>query len=208
MIATSAVIAGVQAVDRLLNPRELDNLGVLFLAGLAGFAGNELVALYRIREGTAIGSAALVADGYHARTDGFTSLAVALGAVGMWAGFERADPIVGIGISIAIFAVLRGAARQIYFRLMDAVEPDIVERIRHQAEHAPGVTSVHPPRVRWLGHRLVAELTIDVDPACSVQEGHDVATSARQHLIDHVAHLDEVHVHVHPGATTSTGHRH
>jgi cation diffusion facilitator family transporter len=197
MIATSAVIAGVQAVDRLLNPRELDNLGVLFLAGLAGFAGNELVALYRIREGTAIGSAALVADGYHARTDGFTSLAVALGAVGMWAGFERADPIVGIGISIAIFAVLRGAARQIYFRLMDAV-----------AEHAPGVTSVHPPRVRWLGHRLVAELTIDVDPACSVQEGHDVATSARQHLIDHVAYLDEVHVHVHPGATTSTGHRH
>jgi len=85
--------------------------------------------------------------------------------VGRWAGFDRADPIVGIGISIAIFAVLRGAARQIYFRLMDAVHPEIVERVRHQAEHAPGVTSVHPPRVRWLGHRLVAELTIDVDPA-------------------------------------------
>ena len=121
MIAISAVVAGWQAIDRLIHPRELEHLGVLFAAGLVGFIGNELVALYRIREGHAIGSAALVADGYHARTDGFTSLAVALGAVGVWAGFDRADPIVGLIISIAIFAVLRGAARQVYYRLMDAV---------------------------------------------------------------------------------------
>ncbi|MFP5327784.1 MAG: cation diffusion facilitator family transporter, partial [Acidimicrobiia bacterium] len=113
MIATSAVVAAWQAIDRLVNPRDLDHIEVLFLAGVAGFVGNELVALYRIREGNAIGSAALVADGYHARTDGFTSLAVVLGAAGTWAGWDRADPIVGLGISIAIVVVLRGATRQI-----------------------------------------------------------------------------------------------
>lgn len=198
MIATSAVVAGWQAVDRLINPRPLDHLGVLIIAGLAGFVGNELVALYRIREGNAIGSAALVADGFHARTDGFTSLAVVLGAVGVWAGWERADPVVGLGISMAIFLVLRGAARQIYYRLMDAVDPAIVERIRHEASHTPGVQNVRETKVRWLGHRLVADLTIDVDATTSVSDGHLVATAARQQLLDAVAHVDEVHVHVHP----------
>ena len=114
MIAISAVIAGWEAINRLIHPEPLSNLGVLFAAGLVGFAGNELVALYRIREGNAIGSAALVADGYHARTDGFTSLAVAFGAIGVWLGFERADPIVGLMISVAIFVVLKSAAKQVY----------------------------------------------------------------------------------------------
>ena len=198
MIATSAVIAGYQAVERLFNPRDLDHLGVLFLAGVAGFAGNELVALYRIREGNAIGSAALVADGYHARTDGFTSLAVALGAIGVWAGVEQADPIVGLGISVAIFAVLRGAARQIFYRLMDAVDPSIVDRISHEAGHTPGVRRVSSTKVRWLGHRIVADITIDVDAGCSVHDGHTIASATRQRLVEHVAHVDEVHVHVHP----------
>jgi cation diffusion facilitator family transporter len=209
MIATSAVVAGWQAIDRLVNPRELDHIGVLFVAGLAGFVGNELVALYRVREGNAIGSAALVADGYHARTDGFTSLAVVLGALGVWAGFERADPIVGLGISVAIFFVLRGAARQIFHRLMDAVDPAIVERITHEAGHTPGVRGVRFTKVRWLGHRLVADITVDVDAGASVHQGHAIATATRDQLISRVAHVDEVHVHVHPHEPeTSAGHGH
>ena len=198
MIAISAVVAAWQAIERLINPREINGLGVLFAAGLVGFIGNELVALYRIREGHAIGSAALVADGYHARTDGFTSLAVALSAICVWAGFERADPIIGLAISIAIFAVLRGAARQIYYRLMDAVDPAIVERISHEAGHTPGVQAVADAKVRWLGHRLVADITIDVDPDRTVDEGHQVATATRRRLTDRVAHVDDVNVHVHP----------
>jgi cation diffusion facilitator family transporter len=203
MITISAVVAGWQAIDRLFNPRPLEHVGVLFAAGLAGFLGNELVALYRIREGNAIGSAALVADGYHARTDGFTSLAVALGALGVWAGFDRADPIIGLVISIAIFSVLRGAIRQIYYRLMDAVDPAIVDDISHQASHTPGVRAVTSTQVRWLGHRLIADLTIDVDPDCSVHDGHQIATATRRQLTDHVAHIDDVHVHVHPHDPTT-----
>src|SRR5204863_9288662 len=119
----SSVVAAWEAIDRLMHPRPVEYVGALLVAGVVGFVGNELVALFRIREGNAIGSAALVADGYHARTDGFTSLAVAVGAIGVWAGFDRADPLVVLGISIAIFAVLSGAAPQVFYRLMDAVDP-------------------------------------------------------------------------------------
>jgi cation diffusion facilitator family transporter len=199
MITLSAVIAGWQAIDRLFNPRELEHLGVLFAAGIAGFFGNELVALYRIREGRAIGSAALVADGHHARTDGFTSLGVAAGAVLVWAGFERADPIVGLLIAIAILAVLRGAAKQIYHRLMDAVDPLIVDEIEGAAGSVSGVRSVSSTRVRWLGHRLTADLTIEVDPRVSVADGHRLATACEHELVERVRHLDHVHVHVHDG---------
>ena len=198
MIALSSVVTAWQAIDRLLHPRPVHYLGALLVAGVIGFIGNELVALYRIREGNAIGSAALVADGYHARTDGFTSLAVALGAIGLWAGFQRADPIVGLGISIAIFAVLRGAARQIYHRLMDAVDPAIVDRIDTVAASTPGVRSVGEPHVRWLGHRLVADLAIIVAGDLAVRDGHATAEQVRHRLLHEVTHLDDVNVHVDP----------
>lgn len=209
MITLSAVIAGWQAIGRLIHPQELDHLGVLFAAGIAGFIGNELVALYRIRAGHAIGSAALVADGYHARTDGFTSLGVAAGAIGVWAGFERADPLVGLVIAVAIVAVLFGAAKQIYYRLMDAVDPAIVDAVEHQAGHVEGVCSVSATRVRWLGHRLIAELTVGVESEVTVADGHDVASAVQERLIAKVRHLDEAQVHVHvehpvaPQPTTS-----
>src|SRR5690348_851185 len=87
MITLSAIIAGYEAIQRLVHPQPIQNLGWVALAGLAGFVGNEWVALYRIRVGRRIGSAALVADGLHARTDGFTSLAVLVGAGGVALGF-------------------------------------------------------------------------------------------------------------------------
>jgi cation diffusion facilitator family transporter len=198
MIALSAVVAAYEAIDRLINPRPITNIGWLFLAGLVGFAGNELVALYRIRVGRRIGSAALEADGYHARTDGFTSLAVSLGAAGAWLGFERADAIVGLAISIAIVAVLRGAARQVFYRLMDAVDPEVVESLVHTASHVDGVQRVGLVQARWVGHRLSATIAVVVDEDLSVREGHDVAEAVRHDLLHSVRHLDDVHVHVDP----------
>jgi cation diffusion facilitator family transporter len=198
VIALSAVVAVWQAVDRLVDPQALENVGFLLVAGPIGFVGNEAVARYRIREGNAIGSAALVADGYHARTDGFTSLAVALGAVGVWAGFERADPIIGLVIAVAIMGVLRGAARQIYYRLMDAVDPAIVDHIETVAATTDGVHRVGSTKVRWVGHRLLADVSIVVAGDVNVRVGHGTAEEVRHHLLHDVPHLDEVHVHVDP----------
>jgi cation diffusion facilitator family transporter len=211
MITVSAVIAAWEAISRLIHPRPISHVGVLFLAGLVGFVGNELVALYRIREGNAIGSAALVADGYHARTDGFTSLAVAFGAIAVWAGIERADPLVGLGISIAIFAVLRNAARQVYYRLMDAVDPAIIGQVESVAAASPGVLAVTAPRVRWLGHRLVADLDITVPAALPVRDAHEIAEEVRHRLLHAVRHLEDAHVHVDPDdshAHEAAGHHH
>ena len=198
MIALSAVIAGWEAIGRLIEPRPLENLGWLFAAGIIGFAGNELVALYRIRVGNQIGSAALVADGYHARTDGFTSLAVALGATGVWLGFERADPIVGLGISIAIFTVLRSTSRQVFRRVMDAVDPEIVDQIEQIARDVDGVQGVPTTQARWMGHRLSANITIVVDSAVTVSAADSVTEAVRHDLIDRVARLDTVDIQVEP----------
>jgi cation diffusion facilitator family transporter len=167
--------------------------------------GNELVAGYRVREGEAIGSAALVADGVHARTDGFASLAVALGAIGVWAGFDRTDPIVGLVIAMAIFTVLRRAAVQIYYRLMDAVDPALVDRVEATAADVPGVVSVAEPKVRWLGHRLVADLDVVVSGGLSVPGGHDIAEQVRHRLLHRVPHVDDAAVHVDPDDTDSHG---
>jgi cation diffusion facilitator family transporter len=169
MIALSAAVAGYQAVRRLIHPVVIENLGWVAAAGLIGFLGNELVALYRIRVGRRIGSAALVADGLHARTDGFTSLAVVLGAAGVWLGFPLADPIVGLLITVAILLVLRSAARDVLSRLLDGVDPRLVETAEQALAAEPGVIGVRRLRMRWIGHSLQADAELDIDPAISLE---------------------------------------
>lgn len=127
MITMSAIIAGYEAIARLIHPQQIEHVGWVALAGLVGFIGNEWVALYRIRVGHRIGSAALIADGLHARTNGFTSLAVLCSAGGVALGFPLADPIVGLLITAAILAVLRTAARDVFRRLLDGVDPAMVD---------------------------------------------------------------------------------
>jgi cation diffusion facilitator family transporter len=198
VMAVSAGVAAWEAVDRLIHPQHVGHLGLVALAGGIGFIGNELAARYRIRVGTGIGSAALVADGHHARTDGFTSLAVLAGAVGVALGWPQADPIVGLGITIAILAVLRGAARDIYRRLMDAVDPDLVAAAEREASSIAGVQAVDDIRLRWVGHELQAELNITVDQDLPVATAHRIAETVRQDLIRHLARLTQVRIHVDP----------
>jgi cation diffusion facilitator family transporter len=206
MIALSAVVAGYESVRRLLEPQPISNVGVLIAAGLIGFAGNELVAVYRIRVGRRIGSAALVADGLHARTDGFTSLAVVVGALGVLAGFPLADPIIGLVITVAILVVLKGAATDIYRRLMDAVDPELVDTAEASLRAVPGVADVEELRLRWIGHRVRAETGIVVDPALGIVEAHDIATAAKHSLLHGVPRLVDATVHVSPRNTS--GHDH
>jgi cation diffusion facilitator family transporter len=200
MIAASAVLAAVESVRRLLDPAPVQHVGWVALAGLIGFAGNELVAVYRIRVGRAIGSTALVADGLHARTDGLTSLAVLVGAGGVAAGFSLADPIVGLVITVAILAVLRTAARDVYRRLMDAVDPALVDRAERSLLTTPGVTAVLGVRMRWTGHVLHAEADLEIDGGVSVTEAHALAHDAEHRLAHHVPKLRSAVIHAYPAA--------
>ncbi|MGY2700430.1 cation diffusion facilitator family transporter [Nocardioides sp. HB32] len=200
MIAASAVVAGVESIRRLLDPADLGHPWVLMAAGVIGFVGNEVVASYRIRVGRQIGSAALVADGLHARTDGFTSLAVVLGAIGVLVGFPLADPLVGLLITLAILVVLRGAARDIYRRLMDAVDPTTTDRARGILAATPGVLEVEHVRLRWLGHRMSADAGIVVADDLDVVAAHDISHHAQDRLVAGIARLTDAVIHVSPAA--------
>ncbi len=197
-ILGSAVVAAVEAVRRLLHPAEVTHLWAVALAALIGFAGNEVVARYRVAVGRRIGSAALVADGLHARTDGFTSLAVLLGAGGVAIGWRWADPVVGLLITVAIVAVLRDAAREVYRRLMDAVDPALVDEVERTLRATDGVRDVGPVRLRWIGHRLRAECDIAVEPDLSVVGAHDVAVRAEHDLLHALPRLSGATVHADP----------
>jgi cation diffusion facilitator family transporter len=163
-----------------------------------GFLGNEIAGQYRIRTGRRIGSAALVSDGLHARTDGLTSLGVLLGALGVALGFQRADPIVGLVITAAILLVLKDATRSVYYRLMDAVDPDQVDQAIAIAGRVAGVEGVDALRLRWIGHRLHAEVEVLVDPALPMTRAHTVAHDVHHALLHGVPRLDSVIVHASP----------
>ena len=198
IILFSAVVAGYQAVERIINPQPVGLVWAVAAASLVGFIGNEAVAVFRITVGREIGSAALVADGYHARTDGWTSLAVLAGAVGVWLGYPLADPIVGLLIAAAILVIVWQSGKAVFTRLLDGVEPAAIEEIRHAASHVSGVEEVSEVRARWLGHRLHAEVNVAVDPDLSVSEGHAIAREVHHQLLHHLSYLSGVVIHVDP----------
>lgn len=198
MITMSAIIAGYEAIARLIHPQQIEHVGWVDLAGLVGFIGNEWVALYRIRVGHRIGSAALIADGLHARTDGFTSLAVLCSAGGVALGFPLADPIVGLLITAAILAVLRTAARDVFRRLLDGVDPAMVDAAEQALAARPGVQAVRSVRMRWIGHRLHADAELDVDPALDLAQAHRIAHDAEHELTHTVPKLTTALIHAYP----------
>jgi cation diffusion facilitator family transporter len=198
LILFSALYAGYASIERLINPQPLAYLGYVAAAGVIGFLGNEAVAIFRIRVGRQINSAALIADGYHARVDGFTSLAVVLGAFGVWAGFPLADPVIGLLITLAIFGIVWQSARAVFTRMLDGVEPEVLDEIEHTAGHVPGIVRVREAKARWLGHRLRAEVDIEVDPALPVGEADTLVAAFERELHDHLPALQAVHVRTWP----------
>jgi cation diffusion facilitator family transporter len=177
-------------------------------AAIVGCFGNELVAIYRIRVGRRIGSAALVADGYHARADGWTSLAVLAGTAGVWLGYPRADPVVGLLISVVILHLAWQSARAVFTRMLDGVDPEVLDAAEHAARHVPGVRDVAEVRARWIGHRLTLELNVAVNPDVTVTEGHGVAKEVRHQVLHHVPHVSGVTVHVDPATESGESHHH
>ncbi|TIP58342.1 MAG: cation transporter [Mesorhizobium sp.] len=193
IILFSAIVAGYQAIDRLINPRVVTHLGWLAAAGIVGFLGNEAVAVFRIRVGREINSAALIADGYHARTDGLTSLAVVLGAFGVWLGFALADPIVGLLITLAIFGIVWQSARSVLTRMLDGVEPDVIGDIHHAAAHVPAARIVEA-KARWIGHKLHADIAIAVEDSLPVCEAKKITAALEHQLFEHMPALAAANV--------------
>ena len=197
-IAVSAGAAGYEGIQRLLHPADVSHLPYVAVAALVGFVGNEIVARYRITVGRRIGSAALVADGLHARTDGFTSLAVLIGAGGVALGWRWADPLVGLLVTTAILFVLKDAAREVYRRLMDAVDPILVDQVERTLAVTPDVHGVGEVRLRWIGHSLRAESTITVSGAATVVQAHAIAHDAEHRLMHAVPRLTAAVIHTEP----------
>ncbi len=194
IILASAIVAGYEAISRFLHPQSITQLLWVAIAGFVGFVGNEAVAVLRIRVGREIESAALIVDGYHARTDGLTSLAVVLGVAGVWAGFPLADPIIGLLITIAIFGIVWQSAKAVLTRMLDGIDPGIVHDIRHAAEHVSGIVQVMDARARWLGHRLHADVAIAVADGLLLRDAETIAEELREELLDHVHALRTVSI--------------
>jgi cation diffusion facilitator family transporter len=197
-ILASAVVAGIQAIQRLIHPQDVRSPGWVIAAGVVGLIGNETVAEYRMRVGRRIGSAALVADGLHARTDGLASLGVVVATIGVVLGFERADALVGLAITIAILLTLWRAARTVLHRALDGTDETTLALIEAVAGAVPGVEHVTEAKARWSGHRLLAELNVAVEPTLTVDRGHAIADDVHGALLREVPRLAEVMVHVDP----------
>ncbi|MEX2552803.1 MAG: cation diffusion facilitator family transporter [Actinomycetota bacterium] len=197
-IAFSAAYAGWEALRRLVDPQPVNRLGWVAAAGLVGFIGNAWVASYRIRVGSRIGSAALVADGHHARTDALTSLAVILGAAGVALGIPLADPAIGLLITVAIVFILKDAATAIYRRLMDSVDPELVGLVEDVLNAVEGIHHVDAVRIRWVGHELWVEAEVVSEGELSLAETHQIAEEAHHQLLHKVPRLARATIHSNP----------
>jgi cation diffusion facilitator family transporter len=206
LIFLSAVVAGYEVVGRLLQPQPLAHPAAVAGAAIMGFLGNEAVAIFRLRVGRQIHSAALIADGHHARVDGWTSLAALTGAVGTWLGYPIVDPIVGLLITAAIGRIAWQSATLVFARLLDGVDPSIVDELRHGAAHVEGIEAVSEVRARWLGHRLHTEVSVAVRPTLSVSQGHAVAVEVRHQLLHHLPYLENAIIHVDPAHASGEDH--
>lgn len=197
-ILASAILAGYESIHRLIVPQPVTNLWAVAIASLLGFGGNEAVAWFRIKVGREIGSAALVADGYHARADGLTSLAVLLSTIVVYAGFPIADPIIGLVITVLICRIVWDSAKLVFTRLLGGVEPNVVDEITQAAGTVPGVNGVAEVRVLWFGHRLHAEVNLAVDSSLTVAEAHNIAVEAHRILLEKIKYLASATIHVDP----------
>lgn len=197
-ILISALISGYLSVERLFHPQPVSYIGAVIAAALIGFVGNEVVAIFRLRVGKEIGSTALIADGYHARADGWASLSVVFGAVGVWLGYALADPIVGLVITVVILRIVWQSGKAVFTRLLDGIDPEVIDEITRAVHHTQGVCDISEVRIRWLGHRLHAEVNVAVLADLSVEQGHDIAKAVRHNLLHELRYLSNATIHIDP----------
>ncbi len=200
VVLVSAMITAYESMERFYHPQPLHHLGALAAAACIGFIGNELVALFRMKVGREISSAALVADGQHAMADGLVSLAVLLSAVGVALGYGWADPVIGLLITGVLLKIVWESGQTIFTRLLDGVEPDVLASIQEALAHGadPDIdrSSMQDLRARWLGHRLYVELTVSIPGDSTVQAGQEIADRVQQRLKSQLPYISHAAVRV------------
>jgi cation diffusion facilitator family transporter len=206
-IAISAGLAGWESVRALLGEHSISNPGWAFAAAVAGIAGNEGVARYKIRVGNQIDSPALIADGQHARTDSLASAGAAVGIAGAWLGLPVLDPIAGLAITLAIVWILFDVGRPVLRRLLDAVEPDLIAGLHDVATAVEGVEGVHDVKARRAGRAVLVQLHIDLPPELPLRDAHAIAELVRHEIMHHDAQVAAVDVHVDPAGEHDEAHR-
>lgn len=200
VIWASAGLSAWQSFRKLTGDRTVTAVGIGMGVALLGALGNEIVARYKISVGRRIGSEPLIADGKHARTDALASIAAFVGLLGVQLGFKPADPIAGLVITLAIVRIAYDASRHVLARLLDAVDPDVVQRIAHIAGETPGVTATGRVQARWAGRSLYVTLTVAADGALPLRAAHEIAETVHHNLIHEFPGIAQVDVHVDPGA--------
>ena len=194
VVLASALITAYESIERFYHPQPLSHLGALAAAALVGFVGNELVALFRMRVGRRINSAALIADGQHAMADGLVSLAVLISALGVSLGYGWADPVIGLVITAVLLKIVWDSGQTVFTRLLDGVEPEFLEAVHQAVAPVPAVQGIDNLKARWLGHRLYVELDVTLAPTLSLTETQAITTQVQQTLKDDLAYLGWVRV--------------
>jgi cation diffusion facilitator family transporter len=189
VVLVSALVTAYESIDRIYHPQPIYHLGALMAAAIIGFVGNEVVALFRMGVGREINSAALIADGKHAMADGLVSLAVLVSAIGVWLGYSWADPLIGLVITALLLKIVWESGQTMFTRLLDGVEPEVLEAIRQGVGPGAAVERVESIRARWLGHRLYAEVDVALSPSLSLQEVHSITEAVEANLKAHLPYL-------------------
>jgi cation diffusion facilitator family transporter len=204
VIVFTAAAAALESLTRILSTEGYQNAGPALAAAAVGVVANHGVSEYKIRVGRRIRSLALEADGLHSRLDAIVSAGAFVGLALAWMGFAIADPLSGLAITIAIVYILAGTVGRLVLRMMDAVDPAVIEQITTAALSAKGVLGVHDVRARWVGRELVAVIHIDCPPDSTLAQAHDIA-QAVEHEVEHRVPAVRLDVHMDPG---TGAHRH
>ena len=198
VIIVTAAVAAAESVAKLIHPVGYSNIPLSLGAALVGVIANLGVSEYKVRVGRGIGSESLAADGIHSRIDALVSAGafVGIGLAGI--GLTIADPIVGILITVAIVYVLAGTVKQLFYRMMDAVDPTIVDEITNAATSVSGVLQVHDVRVRWVGRELVAAMHVACNPKSTLEDAHALSMRVED-AVCHEVPAARLEIHMDPG---------
>jgi cation diffusion facilitator family transporter len=203
VIIITAAIAATESVYKFIHPVAYSNIALSLGAALIGVVANLGVSEYKVRVGRGIGSESLEADGIHSRIDALVSAGAFAGIGLAGLGLAIADPIIGILITVAIVFALAGTVRQLFYRMMDAVDPTIVDELTSAAKSVPGVLAVHDVRPRWVGRELVATMHVDMDRNSTLENAHAIAMRVED-AICHEVPAARVEIHMDPGTTPHT----